>query len=588
MLLNLRAYMAQNAIDAMIIPSNDPHFGEYVPDRFKQRELLSGFTGEAGTLAVTASKAALWTDSRFFISAAEQLKGSGISLMKLKVEGTPTIAQWLSDNLQPGGRVAVDGDLYSLDSFRSLERELHGLALVAVDDPFDGIWPGRPALPFNPVELMPQEYSGASARSKHEALISRFSAYGNFAYIISECDQVMWMFNVRGSDIEYNAVAISYAVVTPSDMYLFVEPSAVEPRALEYLASEGVTVCRYSDFKSFLSALPDDVVRIAPLSGLSLSCWTAAGGDSVRFVDDSGDHGYISFLRSRKNPVEVEGFRKAFLLDGIAWVKVLKHIDDNIAGGSLTEWNVSRKFIEYRSASDLYRGESFEPIVAFGPNAAAPHYSISGEGDCSAIRPHGFLLMDTGGHYACGTTDTTRTLSFGEMTSEQKRDYTLVLKGMIQLACAKFPAGTRGAQLDILARGPVFSGGRIYYHGTGHGIGHRLCVHESPQIRMEESPIVLDRGMILSDEPGIYLEGRYGIRIENCNLITDYLSSDISYFQFEPLTLVPIETRSIDKKTLGAECAEWLNCYNRRVLETLSPYLTRDEKRWLEERTTSI
>ena len=587
----LREWLSQQSLSAIIIPSNDPHFAEYVPDYYKSRAWASGFNGSAGTLVVTLYDAALWTDSRYFMQAERQLY-DGIKLMKLKMAETPSIQEWLKHTLGNDASVAIDSNLFSVVEYESLKESLLPLTLRTIDDPFDELWSDRPQLKANPIELMPESVSGASIIEKCDKIVAKFSNLGDFAYIVSACDQVMWLFNLRGSDIEYNAVALSYAVVTNSDKYLFTRVDAMSDDAKQYLDTQGVTLCEYASFENYLSSLKADCVRVSNLSQLSMRNYLASGGDKAFFYNDSENNGYISYLKSHKNSVEADGFREAFLQDGVAWCKVLKYIDDNIDSGELNEYVISEKFKECRSLSSDYRGESFEPIVAFNENAAAPHYSFDSQETSAKITKRGFLLMDTGGHYRFGTTDTTRTIPLGELNQTQIDDYTLILKGMIQLAMAKFPEGTRGAQLDILARGPIFTAGKIYYHGTGHGIGHYLCVHESPQIRMEESPIRLGKGIVISDEPGVYLEGEYGIRIENVLLIVDYIAPEdgrgVQYYSFETLTNVPISTTCVNKELLGKECVDWLNNYNQRVFDKVSPYLNSSEREWLLSKTRML
>lgn len=583
----LREWLSQQSISAIIIPSNDPHFAEYVPDYYKSRAWASGFNGSAGTLVVTTSDAALWTDSRYFMQAEKQLF-EGITLMKLKMAGTPSIEEWLLRKLEKSAKVAIDSKLFSPLEYNSLKQSLQPLELIPVEDPFTILWKDRPQLKANPIELMPESISGASINEKCDKIVNKFSKVGEFAFIISACDQVMWLFNLRGSDIEYNAVALSYAVVTNNSKSIFIRRDALTAEASQYLDNQGVNILEYSTFESYLKTLDPSLTRVANLAQISLCNYLALGGDSANFINDIEDNGYISHLKCRKNSVEAEGFREAFLQDGVAWCKVLKFIDDNIESGELNEYIISEKFKEYRLLSEDYRGESFEPIVAFNENAAAPHYSFDSPETSAKISNSGFLLMDTGGHYKFGTTDTTRTIPLGNLTQTQVDDYTLILKGMIQLAMAKFPEGTRGAQLDILARGPIFTAGKMYYHGTGHGIGHYLCVHESPQIRMEESPIVLDRGVVISDEPGVYLEGEYGIRIENVLHIVDYITTDRAFLAFETLTKVPISTECINKELLGKEALDWLNNYNSRVFDALSPYLNSSEKEWLSSKTRMV
>ena len=592
----VRKMLADVGADAVIVPSNDCHFGEYVPDCFKVREWLSGFDGSAGTLVVTTEKAALWTDSRYFIQAARQLEGSGIELMKLKVAGTPSVPQWLHS--QNVAAVIVDGDLFSRQEFASLTKELAPAALRAVDDPFRDIWEDRPAMVSKPVVNMPESISGASVGDKRRAVASRLACEGPFAYIVSACDEIMWLCNIRGEDIEYNPVALSYCVLTEDCIHLFCHLDSLTSQARSYLEGQDVVLHEYGSFREFLRAIPAGVTRICQSSSINVNNWNAAfenvkPADRVAcFKEDPTAGGSIAWLRSRKNAVELAGFRNAFINDGIAWVKLLMFIDENLHSGCLNEFMLAEKLKEFRRECPDYLGESFEPIVAYNANAASAHYSVTCEADAAKIRPYGFLLMDTGAHYPYGTTDTTRTLMLSDrndftgksdhLLQQMRDDYTLVLKGMIDLATAVFPAGTRGSQLDILARGPMYPTGKMYYHGTSHGIGHHLCVHEAPQIRMEESPQVIDEGMVLSDEPAIYIEGQYGIRTENVITVVPYKENSYGrFFKFDTMTLVPIDIRPVNFKLLTRKEEQWLYDYNDHVYRTLRPFLSKQEALWL-------
>lgn len=596
----VRAMLADMGADAVIVPSNDCHFGEYVPDCFKVREWLSGFDGSAGTLVVTTEKAALWTDSRYFIQAARQLEGSSIELMKLKVAGTPSIAQWLhSLNVS---KVIVDGDLFSRQEFLSLTAQLAPAVLEAVEDPFREIWKDRPAMVSKPIVNMPESISGASIEDKRSAVAGKLACKGSFAYIVSACDEIMWLCNLRGEDIEYNPVALSYLVLTEDCIHLFCHLASLTAQARNYLESQHVVLHEYGDFRDFLRGIDRYSTRIFNSASINVNNWNAAMENVAPedregcFMEDPTAGGSIAWLRSRKNSVEIKGFRNAFINDGIAWVKLFKYIDENLHSGKLNEFVIAEKLKAFRRECPDYLGESFEPIVAWNANAASAHYSVTSEVDAAKIAPYGFLLMDTGAHYPYGTTDTTRTLMLSDrvdftgrsdrLLQQMRDDYTLVLKGMIDLAMAVFPAGTRGSQLDILARGPMYSTGKMYYHGTSHGIGHHLCVHEAPQIRMEESPLVIDEGMVLSDEPAIYIEGQYGIRTENVITVMPYKETSFGkFFKFDTMTLVPIDVRPVNFKLLTHKEEQWLYDYNEHVYATLRPYLSKQEAVWLWRQT---
>ena len=588
-LQQLRSWMASRGFEVTIIPSNDCHFDEYVPDRAKIREWLSGFDGSAGTLVVTASRAALWTDSRYFLQAERQIAGRGIDLMRLKMPGTPAIPEWIAAQCQMSGKapetftVALDGDLFGYDDYDDLASRLAPMPIVTFNDPFDELWADRPASPDAPIVLHKEEYAGRSVADKYRDVVSRLNVQGPFAMLVSACDEVMWLMNLRGGDIEYNAVTLSYALVTESGMTLFCRRENLSREAADYLASQGVAVCDYGAIDDALRAIDPASKRIVSNNCCSVNKYgiLAEGG---RVVPDPTVGGTIAMLRACKNPVQSEGFRRAFLQDGVCWVKLLKYIYDNYRDGRLSEDSITRKLLEIKGASENYRGESFEPIVAFNANAASAHYSFTSEETSARIVGSGFLLMDLGSHYPYGTTDTTRTIFLGdaEPTPVQKRDYTLVLKGMIALSEAVFPAGTRGCQLDILARGPMYATGKMYFHGTSHGIGQWLCVHESPQIRMEYSPIALQPGMILSNEPAVYVDGEYGIRTENVIRVVPFKQTEYNtFYRFDTLTLVPIDTRAVDFGLLTPHEAEWLAAYNHNVYESLKDLLGSDEREWL-------
>ena len=585
----LRSWMASKGLEVTIIPSNDCHFDEYVPARFAVRAYLSGFDGSAGTLVVTATEAALWTDSRYFLQAERQLAGSGISLMKLKMPGTPSIPEWIASRCKAYGMtpdcftVGVDGDLFSYDDFFAYGGQLGEIPLETFSDPFDKLWPGRPSLEDAPIVLHREEYAGRSVLEKYDDVVAGLGVKGPFCLFMSSCDEIMWLLNIRGGDIEYNAVTLSYCLLTDKGITLFCRRENLTVEAAGYLAAQRVEVCDYSQIDAALAAVNADAVRIVSGNCCSINKYNLFSG-GAGISPDPAVGGTVAMLRACKNPIQVEGFKKAFLQDGVCWVKLLKYIRDNYGSGSLSEYSITQKLLEIKRGSENYLGESFEPIVAWNANAASAHYSFSDEASSARVAGGGFLLMDLGSHYPYGTTDTTRTIFLGdkEPTAAQKEDYTLVLKGMIDLAEAIFPKGTRGCQLDILARGPMYSTGKMYFHGTSHGIGQWLCVHESPQIRMEYSPIALQEGMILSDEPAVYVEGGYGIRTENVVLVKPFKATDYnSFYSFETLTLVPIERRAVDESLLTEGELAWLQAYNIRVYETLKAHLSEEERAWL-------
>ena len=587
----MRRYLKENGLSAFIIPSNCEHFGEYVQEHFKAREWMSGFTGSAGTLVITLHDAALWTDSRYFVQAAKELDESCIKLMKLKMPGTPSITQWIKENA--AGKVGVDAKLYSVYDFAVLSNELKPMILVAADDPFSlseyNIWPNRQPEQFGRIEMRGYEITGELVKSKYNRLVKELEPFflpaEKFAYIVTACDDIAWLCNIRGNDIEYNPVVESYAIVDEKGINLFCNlqnsPSAIGG----LLRKAGIKVHDYYEFRDFLSNIHSESVIIYPPCTLSQNDYLIISGKGRICIPDTSKGGIIANMKSIKNETEINGFKKAFTFDGIAWCRLLKYIYESIENGYiLDEYSIGEKLIELRAECPDYRGESFEPIIAFGASAALPHYSATKESS-NAIGRNNFLLMDTGAQYTFGTTDTTRTIAIGELDNEQKLYYTLVLKGMIDLSMAKFPAGTRGSQLDILARGPLFNHAAMYYHGTGHGIGHNLCVHEGPQsIRMEENPVTIKAGMVMSNEPAIYFEHKWGIRTENIICAKNWVNNEFGQFlRFETFTLVPIDTKPIIYKMMNKDEIDWINSYNAAVYNNLEPYMENDEKVWLKK-----
>lgn len=560
----LRRCLSQQGLSAIVIPSNDPHFGEYVPDYYKTIEWLTGFTGESATLVVTLDDAALWLDSRFFVSGAAELEGTGVRMMKLKVEGTPSITGWLSETLSCGDSVALDKDLFTYNEYLSYTQALPTLCITLIDDVFGTVRSDRPARVFNAVTVLDESVTGESVRSKHARIVEKIGSASRFAYIITSLDESAWLLNIRGTDIEYNPLAQCYTVVTADSVDLFANLEGISQKGREQLEGQGVVLHRYDEFELFLTNLPASYDRIFSSGRISSRNYLAAM-TCGKIHPDTSLCSTVAMMKAVKNPVEIEGFRKAYLEDAKAQTKLYRWIYDNIEN-HITEYDVVRKLIEFRSESPDYLGESFQPIVAYGANAAQPHYAPT-EMCHSEIKPEGFLLIDSGGQYTYGTTDTTRTLPVGPLTQEQIDDYTAVLKGMIDLSMAKFCKGTRGAQLDILARGPVMARGKMYWHGTGHGIGSHLCVHEGPQsIRMEENPVALLPGMVISNEPAIYVEGGYGIRHENTILVKPDMTNRYGeFYAFETVTLLPFDMSAVNFDMLDQFEISWLEEFNSRL-----------------------
>ncbi len=571
----LRAELAREEYSAIIIPSNDPHFGEYIPDYYKAIEWLSGFTGEAATLVITQYKAALWVDSRFFISGEKELNGTGIEMMKLKVEGTPTIAGWLKEQLGEDDIVVMDEQLFSYGEYNQMLDDLAPLNVALIADPLNAVWKDRPALQFNPIRVLDESITGESIKSKHQRLASALNRYlgsEKFAYIITVLDEIAWLCNIRGTDVEYNPLVLSYAIVTENEISLFLRQEMLSEKAMHYLCSQGVVLHDYEDIERTLSSLPTGLVRIFSSGRVTARNFLAATESvnsdfPMRWTADPTPGGTLNRMKAVKNEVELDGFRRAFVEDGKAMVKVIEWVKEN-AGKGITEYDVVQKLIECRSECPDYLGESFPAIVAVGANAAAPHYMPS-KTESTPIPAQGLVLIDTGGQYTYGTTDTTRMIPLGAQPQEIIDDYTAVLKGMVDLSRAVFRKGTRGCQLDILARGPVMAQGRMYMHGTSHGLGHALCVHEGPQsIRMEENPVPLEIGCVLSNEPAMYLEGSHGIRHENVVAVVPAFTTESGEFlRFETLTITPIDMSAVNLEMLDAKEIKWLEEFNAKFAE---------------------
>ena len=582
----LRRRMQDERFDAFIVPSNDPHFSEYVAPHWGCRAWISGFDGSAGTVVVTRDRAALWTDSRYFLQAAEQLAGTGIELQRAGLPQTPSIPEWL--NAARAVRVGTDGRLFSRTAFDSLRNDLspYGIEPVPADDPFAAIWTDRPALPQAPVLLLDETYSGETAKNKLDRI--RAVQPDGAVRIVAVLDEIAWTLNIRGGDIDYNPLVIGYLAIEPERAVLFADPDKFPPGDRERLHREtGTEIRPYEAFPEYLASLQGRPVVVHP-TGLDMHHWTILETAGATILPETTPHSLISAFKAVKNSVEICGFRQAMERDGVALVRFEMWLERTIiSGGRPTELEVAAKLHGFRSADDGFQGESFETIAGYGDHGAIVHYSATEESD-RAVDTDDFLLIDSGGQYPYGTTDITRTYHFGRPTEAQKRDYTAVLKGMIDLCAARFPAGTRGAQLDVLARRHLWNLGQNYLHGTGHGVGHFLCVHEGPQsIRMNENPVVLEPGMVQSCEPGLYLAGKYGIRIENLTLATAEDCPE-GFLRFEPLTLCPISVTALDTQALEQSQREWLNRYHRMVCERLSPYLEADERQWLEEKTRPV
>lgn len=587
-LASLREVMQREHLAAFIFPSTDPHNGEYVPDRWKGREWISGFNGSAGTAVVTMNSAALWTDSRYFIAAEEQLAGTEFQLMKLKVEGTPTIPQWLGSELADSRskEVGLDGMTNACSEVEALIADLRaegGLTLRTNLDPLNEIWKDRPTVPLNKVEIHPLEYAGEPAQEKLQRVRKALREQHADGILIAALDDIAWTLNLRGSDVHCNPVFVSYLLISTAKATLFVDSRKLTAEVEVYLHGIGVDVREYGEVVSALAHYPDynillDADEINYTLAKAMKCPQVLRGKSP-----------VPVMKSVKNEAEIRGFRQAMLKDGVAMVKFLHWLVPAVRKGGETEMSVDRKLTSLRAEQPLFRDISFDTIAGYQEHGAIVHYEATPETDVE-LKPEGLLLLDSGAQYVDGTTDITRTIALGPLTEEQKRVYTLVLKGHIQLELAKFPDGAAGTQIDALARECLWREGLNYLHGTGHGVGSYLNVHEGPhQIRMEWKPTPLRAGMTVTDEPGIYLEGRFGVRIENTLLIKDYIETEFGKFlQMESLTLCPIDKTPIVKELLCKEEVEWLDRYHERVYEKISPFLAPDEKEWLRNATLPL
>ena len=584
----LRSWMKENGFTAFVFPSSDPHNSEYVADHWKSREWISGFSGSAGTAVVTLEHASLWTDSRYFIAAEKELDGTDFQLMRLRLEGTPSVSEWLASELSTYEKavVGLDGNVNSFAEVAAMEQELatKGNITVRTDaDPMAELWTDRPAIPDNMVSLHPLEYSGESTSSKVSRVRKHLLDCGADGLLVTALDEIAWMLNLRGSDVHCNPVFVSYLLISPENITLYINNVKLPEEVKAYLVSEHIDVQAYDSVVEGLRLYAGKSLLV-DMSSTNYSLATAVPFEKVR----SGVSP-IASMKAVKNKVEQDGFRAAMLRDGVAVVKFLAWLKSAVEAGGQTEISLDERLTALRAEQPKFKGISFDTIVGYEAHGAIVHYEATPETDIP-VQPHGLVLIDSGAQYLDGTTDITRTIALGELSEEQCRVYTLVLKGHIQLDMCRFPAGACGSQIDALARAPMWREGYNYMHGTGHGVGSYLNVHEGPhQIRMEWRPAPLQAGMTVTNEPGIYLEGKFGVRIENTLLIVPAESTAFGDFlKFETLTLAPIDTTPIVLEMLSTEEREWLNNYHHRVYESLSPYLEGNEKEWLRKATLPI
>ena len=583
---DLREVMRREHLAAFIFPSTDPHQGEYVPDHWKGREFISGFNGSAGTAVVTLTSAALWTDSRYFLAAADQLKDTEFQLMKQKVEGTPTIAEWIGKECGAGVEVGIDGMVNSTNSVRELIAELRkqgGITLRTNLDPLAQIWQDRPLIPVNPVEEYPLTYAGEAASVKIARIRQALRKLHADGMLMASLDDIAWTLNLRGTDVHCSPLFVSYLLISSTAVTLYVNKEKLTPEVVAYLRGEGIGVDAYENVQKGLKDYFEYNILLDP-DEVNYTLFNTVTREVIEAESP------VKRMKTIKNDTEIAGFKQAMLKDGIAMVKFLYWLDKQLSEGeTLTEISVSDELASLRAEQTLFRGLSFDTIAGYEAHGAIVHYESTPETDVP-LRPEGLLLLDSGAQYLDGTTDLTRTIALGPVTEEQRKVYTLVLKGHIQLELCKFPSGTSGTQIDVLARKDMWRAGMNYLHGTGHGVGSYLNVHEGPhQIRMEWKPAPLVAGMTVTDEPGIYLAGKFGVRIENTLLITHYNETEFGKFlQFKPLTLCPIDTKPIIKDMMLPEEIEWLNAYHQHVFEQLSPRLDDNEIEWLRKACESI
>lgn len=575
--------MKREHLSAFIFPSTDAHQSEYVADHWQGRAWISGFTGSAGTAVVTMHSAALWTDSRYFLAAEEQLQGTEYQLMKLKIEGTPTIAEWLGKELADEGapEVGVDGMVNSYNDTVALISDLRkegGITVRTNFDPLNEIWTGRPAIPARPVEIQPLQYAGETAASKISRIRKALRHLHADGMLVSALDDIAWTLNLRGTDVHCNPVFVSYLLISSDQVSLYVDGEKLTEEVKAYLQENGVAVHIYNKVEEGLKKYSEYNILLDG-NETNYYLWK-----TVKCQEIVSAKSPIPAMKAVKNETEIQGYRNAMLRDGVAMVKFLKWLKPAVEAGGQTEISIDRKLTGLRAEQDLFRDISFDTIAGYAAHGAIVHYEPTPETDIP-LKPEGFLLLDSGAQYQDGTTDITRTIALGPITEEMKHVYTLVLKAHIQLELVKFPDGASGTQLDAVGRECMWREGYNFLHGTGHGVGSYLNVHEGPhQIRMEWMPAPLRAGMTLTDEPGLYLAGKFGVRTENTILIKEYMQTEFGKFlQMEPLTLCPIDTAPVDADMLLPEEIEWLDGYHKEVYDKLSPRLDDEEKEWLKE-----
>ncbi|MBP1890251.1 Xaa-Pro aminopeptidase [Clostridium moniliforme] len=583
---SLRNLMREKKIDYYIISSGDAHQSEYVCDHYRGRAYMSGFTGSAGTLLIGLDKGILWTDGRYFIQAEDQLKGSGIELFKMRIPGWPTLEEWLMDNMKAGETLAFDGKTFSINSYKNFKNiENKKKINIKIDeDLLDEVWIDRPELPNGEAFIHNIKYCGKSAGEKINEVREKMKELGAENYIIASLDDIAWLYNIRGNDIHCNPVVISYALIKETEAFLYVDKNKISNEMEKDLNRNGITVKGYNELIDGIKVLKGTIL-IDP-NKISASIY-----ENIKNKENIIEHLNITTsLKAIKNKDEIENLKRCQVRDGVAMVRFMKWLKENLGKVEISEISASNKLEEFRALGELFRGISFDTIAAHKEHGAMMHYFPTKETDYK-LDKKGFLLVDSGGQYLDGTTDITRTFVLGDLTDEEKRDFTLVLKSHINLMTTRFLKGTTGSNVDIRARGPLWDNGIDYKCGTGHGIGFFLNVHEGPQsISPVPNKIALEPGMIVTNEPGVYKEGKHGIRTENVMLVVNDITSEEfgQFYKFEVISLCPIDLNGIDSDLLSKEEKKWLNDYHKNVFDTLSPYLSNEEKEFLRNETREI
>lgn len=584
----LREEMRREHLSAFIFPSSDPHNSEYVPSRWEGRKWISGFDGSAGTAVVTLHSAALWTDSRYFLAAEEQLAGTEFQLMRERVDGTPSIAEWIATEIESAesSEIGVDGMCMTYAECSDLKTDLKhngGITVRTNLDILDRIWTDRPSVPLNPVSIQPIEYAGESCHDKLGRIRSSLLRRGAGGMLMTQLDDIAWTLNLRGTDVHCTPVFVAWLIVAEEVAVLYIKDEKLSPEVIEYLNAEGVAVDDYDNIIDALNSYDGYTLLIDPAT-TNYTLSQLRGNFNLVSAPSP-----VPEMKAIKNEVECNGFRNAMQRDGVAMVKFLKWLEEAVPKGCETELSVSAKLRQLRAEQPLFKDESFDTIAGYEEHGAIVHYEPTPDTDVP-LRPEGFLLLDSGAQYLDGTTDITRTIQLGKVTDLHRRVYTLVLKGHLSLQNLCFPRGAAGTQLDAVARVAMWREGMNFMHGTGHGVGSYLSVHEGPhQIRQEYRPAPMLEGMTVTDEPGLYLAGKFGVRIENTLLTVPYMTTEFGKFlRFEPLTLCPIDTRPIVVDMLSTEELGLLNAYHKMVYERLSPMLDEEHKAWLADKTRSL